>query len=223
MPKPQGGTGVAEPAAEQQQCHGILHCKFIKELGYEIKAISAASPAKSGTPAAGDGNDGQTGAMPGVAGTEDDCSTGSESIGEAWVLHGEPLGVEASASHIRTESTTGVLCSTNPNTLVFGRSVVSTSTALADGRSRFCRGGTLLPFRGNVSFLAPGGRCTARILLRTRHPPLRDTPEPAEAPDNHRHGCERSHVSRAPSVQLLLQVIQVTCLLGNGLPPSLGR
>ena len=38
--------GVKEPAAGQQKCSGIMHCRFVKELGLEIRKIDDASPAK---------------------------------------------------------------------------------------------------------------------------------------------------------------------------------
>ena len=56
--------GVKEPVDGQQKCSGLLRCKCIKALGFEIKKVSSASPAHPGNTAEDTDEDEQTDATP---------------------------------------------------------------------------------------------------------------------------------------------------------------
>ena len=43
--------GVKEPVEGQQKCSGLLRCKYIKALGFEVKKVGLASSARSGNTA----------------------------------------------------------------------------------------------------------------------------------------------------------------------------
>ena len=115
--------GVKEPVDGQQKCSGLLRCKYLKALGFEIKKVSSASPANPGNTAEDQEEDEQADATPAASGV----SVTSEETREDWVVDDDPLGVEASANHVTAESPPGARGSTNSNTSAIDYPAVSPS------------------------------------------------------------------------------------------------
>ena len=105
--------GVKDPGNGQQKCTGILQCKYVKALGFEVKKLSSASPANPGNAATQEPEEQADATL-----AESGVSVTSEETREDWIVDGNPLGAEASANHVAAESPSVARSSTNPNTSV---------------------------------------------------------------------------------------------------------